>query len=274
MIKKFYFLQVGFLLFFIASCSNTPDPIGSKDASQGYQIGDVVYKDGTSDSLITNSDVVLQNKDKVIAIIFKPTSQNSKALGVGIDFSLSGLSWCTLNCSLANDKACPTICAYIQDINNDTVTLNTNISNCGIASGVNAVELLAGRLSSSPEKIIQKFPAFEFCYNYKNYCSRICGTAYEDGWYLPSVIELYDIKRMKNTGLTSISFCLNQIRGDYSANKVTESYTLSCSAATENDNLQTPDYRESAYAVHLYGGAITRVNKTSTDYVVLPVREF
>ncbi|MBP5520228.1 MAG: hypothetical protein J6X84_06590 [Treponema sp.] len=44
-----------------------------------------------------------------------------------------------------------------------------------------------------------KYPAFYFCKNYKNQKigseakSRLAGTCFEDGWYLPSIAELYHI---------------------------------------------------------------------------------
>lgn len=38
------------------------------------------------------------------------------------------------------------------------------------------------------------YPAFYFAKNYKEeYASRVAGTAYEDGWYIPSIAELYQI---------------------------------------------------------------------------------
>ena len=44
------------------------------------------------------------------------------------------------------------------------------------------------------EGAADRYPAFYFCKNYKNQTgSRVAGTSYETGWYLPSIAELFQI---------------------------------------------------------------------------------
>lgn len=51
-----------------------------------------------------------------------------------------------------------------------------------------------------------KYPAFYFAKNYKTTATNL-GAAYENGWYLPTVAELFDIWKVKATVDAASSLC-------------------------------------------------------------------
>ena len=58
-----------------------------------------------------------------------------------------------------------------------------------------------------------KYPAFYFAKNYKNTATNL-GAAYENGWYLPTVAELFDIWKVKATVDAASSLCGGSQFGD------------------------------------------------------------
>lgn len=58
-----------------------------------------------------------------------------------------------------------------------------------------------------------KYPAFYFAKNYKNTATNL-GAAYENGWYLPTVAELFDIWKVKETVDAASSLCGGSQFGD------------------------------------------------------------
>lgn len=52
----------------------------------------------------------------------------------------------------------------------------------------------------------KRYPAFYFAKNYKTTATNL-GAAYENGWYLPTVAELFDIWKVKATVDAASSLC-------------------------------------------------------------------
>lgn len=59
-----------------------------------------------------------------------------------------------------------------------------------------------------------KYPAFYFAKNYKTTATNL-GAAYENGWYLPTVAELFDIGKVKTTVDAASSLCGGSQFGSY-----------------------------------------------------------
>ncbi len=145
-------------------------------------------------------------------------SQPSRTLGVGLK-QVNGCAWCSpaagaysacvYPASAAGDYGCD---KYIETI---LCERGDNVSGVrmftGDKNGSNNLEQIAAFLGENNDTGVGEnstktsaeaavlYPAFYFAKNYKEEIigseatSRVAGTAYEDGWYLPSVAELSQI---------------------------------------------------------------------------------
>lgn len=141
-------------------------------------------------------------KSKAIAVIFRADTASKKALGVGLKHNRSGLAWCTSDAN-ANNKNIKTIqCPASGDAGNLTFTGDTD--------GSDNLEQIASFLTTAglenDTTDASKYPAFYFAKNYKNTATNL-EAAYENGWYLPTVAELFDIWKVKATVDAASSFC-------------------------------------------------------------------
>ena len=148
-------------------------------------------------------------KSKAIAVIFRADTASKKALGVGLKHSISGLAWCTSDAKAFNKNIETIQCPVSGDAGNLTFTVDTDGSDNleQIASFLTTAELENDTTDAS------KYPAFYFAKNYKTTATNL-GAAYENGWYLPTVAELFDIWKVKATVDAASSLCGGSQFGD------------------------------------------------------------
>ena len=183
--------------------------LGSKTAP--YDVGDIVFNDGTAIAYTSGMTFTDAQKANAIAIIFyKGTDCNNdgdttpRTLGVGLKHS-SSITWCvtgvnglteyipTIECKLNNSA----------DIDNYTYT--------GDRNGSDNLEQIGSYFREQNKNDdtgkANFYPAFYFGKNYKGVeGSNVSGTDYEDGWYLPSIAELYQVyKANKNWDINTAS---------------------------------------------------------------------
>ena len=208
--KLVAFMLGAALAFAMASCSNsagngdtptvkppTVTYIGAKAPSEAKAVGDIVFSDGSATPYRADLQLTDAQKAKAIALIFyKGTGLNSgddtttsRTLGVGLKHSSSGLAWCigsanaysmnitTIQCT---PKGKPGALTFTGDKDG-----SDNLSQIGT--------FLASNSSADDTATAANYPAFYFAKNYKNTATNIAGTDYEDGWYLPSNAELFQI---------------------------------------------------------------------------------
>ena len=160
----------------VMGCKNGAGEVPSK-----YKVGDIVLNDG---SYLRDVDSVSdEDKEKAIAVIYKVSG--SKAYGVGILHGRNGIEWCI---SSANgfEKVESISCSFSGEEGNYTFT--------GDIDGSDNLSEIGKAFETDDTVDLSNYPAFEFAINYKNKTgSRVKGTAYENGWYLPSIAELFDI---------------------------------------------------------------------------------
>ena len=168
-------------------------------------VGDFILKDGTILSKNSNPQ-----PDTVAAVIVRAAGDGKPALGVGIVHNKDGLAWCT----------------------DDAVGLNTNITELvgtiedGYMDGSDGWQILKGACSDA-----EAHPDYYPAWNYSlTYAENNDLTEYmAEGWYLPTLAELYTI----DANINSINESLSKAGGnqfdvdDYC-------YYLSCSQSTTN----------------------------------------
>ena len=169
-----------------------------------YKVGDIVFKDGSAEEYSSSLNLSDAQKSAAIALIFysgknlnSDASNSNRTLGVGLVHSgkdEDGLEWCTQ----FGDKAD----AY--DLEITTIVCEASKSSIGFSytgdkNGSDNLEQIEAFNGVDDTSDSSKYPAFYFAKNYKDKKlageteSRITGTDFASGWYLPSLAELCEL---------------------------------------------------------------------------------
>lgn len=177
--------------------------LGTKAPGVAKAVGDIVFNDGSATPYTAELTLSDEQKDAAIAVIFKV--DGGKTLGVGLKHSRSGLAWCTTDANAYNKNIETIQCPASGDAGNLTFTGDTDGSDNleQIASFLTTAELADDTTGTDADK---KYPAFYFAKNYKTTATNL-GAAYENGWYLPTEAELFDIWKVKATVDAASSLC-------------------------------------------------------------------
>lgn len=205
-------------MLFFAGCANPSDGSGSSAGgtsggstggssySAKYAVGDIILNDGSKVNYETAKNYTGSDldglKSKAIAVIFRADTASKKALGVGLKHNRTGRAWCTDDATAYNKNIKTIQCPATGSAGNLTFTDDTDGSDNleQIASFLTTVGLENDTTDAS------KYPAFYFAKNYKTTATNL-GAAYENGWYLPTVAELFDIWKVKATVGAASSLC-------------------------------------------------------------------
>lgn len=194
---------------FLSGCSNpasSSPSISARTEIQGkfgkysspYEVGDIVFNDGSATPYTAQLTFTDEQKSAAIALIFyKGTGLNSgddtttsRTLGVGLKHS-DKIRWCW-NFEKALNKNITTIqCPASESAGGLTFT--------GDRNGSDNFEQIGAFLKASEEGVDDtsevgkyRYPVFYFTKNYSSTATNL-GTSYASGWYLPSSAELFQI---------------------------------------------------------------------------------
>lgn len=188
-----------------------------------YEVGDIVFKDGSATPYSSGLELNDSKKAAAIAIIFyKGNELNSddekgnavtdkeRILGVGLEqkntSSSFGIDWSSGN---GTDKISSVKCSIRGDKGNWVIS--------GDKDGHDNLYQIAKELGSDNdvyEHCASKYLAFDFARNYADHCSNLSNTNYEAGWYLPSIAELYYLWKKVNTVNAASKLCGGKTFGD------------------------------------------------------------
>ena len=199
--------------------------------------GDFVLKDGT----MLPKDITLTDtqKSNVAAVIVRAAADGKPALGVGIVHNRSGLAWCTKSAA-----------GYSTNI-----TALQGDKSKGYMDGSDGWEILKKACSdaaSNPEN----YPAWNYSLTYAK-TNGLTGDLAE-GWYLPTLAELYTIYQNKTAVEASLSKAGRSTFG--------KNYYWSSSQFASDDNY--------AYGLNLSSGGWYGYGKGDDDGYVCAVRAF
>jgi len=192
------------------------------------EVGDIVFKDGSATPYTAGLTLSDEQKKAAIALIFykgtglnsdnsngTPNTETVRTLGVGLK-QVRGCAWCSPAAGAYSACKYPASAAgdYGRDKYIETILCERGDDDSGVRTftgdknGSNNLEQIAAFLGENNDTGVGEnstktsaeaavlYPAFYFAKNYKEEIigseatSRVAGTAYEDGWYLPSVAEL------------------------------------------------------------------------------------
>ena len=219
----------------VAVCTVTIDEI-TPLASQDYQIGDVILKDGTFVSYNDVASMTSEQKAKAVAVIYgyrletTETGTESYALGIALDHA-NGLAWCKssspgydmnfseLNSSYSSD--------YIYDSEGNRVYTTRFTGN---ANGSDDWEYICSMDSEGTADPATYYPAWDYVINYGE--NKGLKGYYKTGWYMPTLKEIYYLYQ----NFSNINSYIQKAGGkklDSSGNYNLYHYFTSC-ARTEN----------------------------------------
>lgn len=181
-----------------AGCSNVADSSsgsGGGGGSEPPKIGDVVMKDGS----FKKASAASSDKTNAVAVVYKVAGGKAYAVGK-VHKKTGGLQWCT---SSAN--------AYkkIDDLVTDVTGFTANHSFSGVyQDGSTGWTKLTGTSGVTDTGTKANYPAWYYCIDYGT--TNSLPSTMQNGWYLPSIAELYDI--WKN--ISTVDASLTAIGGD------------------------------------------------------------
>ena len=208
LVKAFAVMAIMTAGAFFAGCAN-PAEAGGNSYSAKYAVGDIILNDGSKVNYETAKNYTGSDldglKSKAIAVIFRADTASKKALGVGLKHNRSGLAWCTSDANAFNKNIETIQCPPSGDAGNLTFTVDTDGSDNleQIASFLTSAGLVDDTTGTDADT---RYPAFYFAKNYKTTATNL-EAAYENGWYLPTVAELFDIWKVKATVDAASSLC-------------------------------------------------------------------
>ena len=210
----FSMLVISVLALAFVGCANPAggstggsEILGTKAPDVAKAVGDIVFNDGSATPYTAELTLSDEQKAAAIAVIFKV--DGGKTLGVGLKHNRNGLAWCTKDAKAYNTNIKTIQCPASGAAGNLTFTGDTD--------GSDNLEQIASFLTTAglenDTTDASKYPAFYFAKNYKNTATNL-GAAYENGWYLPTVAELFDIWKVKATVDAASSLCGGSQFGD------------------------------------------------------------
>ena len=259
--------------------------IGEKSASDGYAVGDIVFNDGSATSYTSSLTLTDVQKTAAIALIFyKGTDLNSddaedttavRTLGVGLKHNKSLVSWCRSSAEAYSTNIttiqCPPSGTDRQYTFEDDKNGSDNLEQIAAFLGENNDTGVGENSTKTKEEAAALYPAFYFAKNYKDVSgSNVSGTAYEEGWYLPSIAELFQVY-VKGRGDSKV-FDIDEASQALGGDTFGSSYYWSSSQSNEGDY--------AAYDLFLDSGRYTgdgcykSINKYSGSMAVCCIREF
>lgn len=227
--------------------------IGTKSPTEEKEVGDYIFKDGSS----APSSLPYPNGlgEPIMGIIFyKGTTLNSdndsttvRTLGVG--FTAIRANWCSMKSNYY--KADESI---ISTITCSSDWAGTHYIFTGDKNGSDNLEQIKEALGENDDTDNgEMYPALSVAKHYKDFAEDLNGTDYESGWYLPSIAELYELLQVK------------EIRERF--NNISDVDFLS----------STPKNKDTIYSA--FWSENERYVKLSESYIgqtrtILPIREF
>lgn len=202
--------------------------VGSRigEKSKPTEVGDIVFSDGSATPYGEGLVLTEEQESKAVAVIFYAGTSSdalgARTLGVGLAQSATKIAWCGAGAGAANRDVETIQCTPNDDSGSYTFAGDTDgsdnleqiaefLATAG-ESGANindtGVSCAGGSSTASTDEAAANYPAFYFAKTYAGQAgSRVAGTSYATGWYLPSIAELYQLYATMTTVNGAIDKC-------------------------------------------------------------------
>ena len=204
----------------IAENAQTDEPaeaVAYGEKNHPTDVLDIVFADGTATAWHEGLELTQAQKQASIAVIFYKGTECSndgrkRLLGVGLSHNKdgvtdgNGLAWCSKDAN-AHDMVINTIfySADYKDVSDKDGSDNLE--------QIGAYLVNDGREDDTANE--ETYPAFHYAKNYamqKN--NRIAGTPFENGWYLPTIPELYRVWEIHGSVNAASALCGGDVFSD------------------------------------------------------------
>ena len=243
--------------------------LGSKDSPTA--VGDIVFNDGSAISYTPGMSLSPIRKNNAIAVIFyNGTDLNNdgtttqRLLGVALERSGSQIYWCTSEAQAYNVNVSTIECPYEGTTGNQTFS--------GVKNGSSNLEKIGEFLeensgTTDDTGTEDNYPAFYYAIHYGTNKANIAGTSYENGWYLPSIAELYWVYKLWSDTEKPLDSIIELVDGT----------KFVPSGTTANTFISSTNQASTKFAtIEVFGegrGDIQAENKNGYFYVC-PIRQF
>ena len=186
-----------------SSTTTTSAYFGTKSPTDPKAVNDIVFSDGSATPYTSGLTLTAAQKNAAVAMIFYKGTEcsndgSTRTLGVGLKRSSSGMQWC-LNTANGYAADITTIqCTPSESAGAYTFT--------GDKDGSDNLSQIAAFLAGNNDTgTAGNYPAFEYAKNYGS--TNGCTGAYANGWYLPSIAELYQIYNLRTNIDAAVTLC-------------------------------------------------------------------
>lgn len=171
-------------------------------------VGDIVFMDGSAKTYTPGMTLSSAERSRAVAVIFyagtacnNTGDTTTRYLGVGLKRSESKLYYAPSGSEAANNRLDRVLCYPVGS------EVSYSWSDTLIRNGNNNYNLISSSLGANTLST-----AFGFANLYIAYATILSNTLFEEGWYLPSVRELYALgSAYKDTGLDTASTFRNSL---------------------------------------------------------------
>lgn len=199
-------------LFTLFSCSHEPEKEVERPTVEGkigvyeapYFVGDIVFNDGSAASYKT--ELSEEQEKAAIAVIFyvgtklnndnedgTPDKETVRTLGVGLEMNTSyEICWC-LESSSGNKYSIDSLICK-DEYNNKTSSYDFTGNKNGKDSFAKISSFYKENGIEDDTQDISNYPVFEYAENYSTIAKNL--EFYSDGWYIPSLAELYEFSKV------------------------------------------------------------------------------
>lgn len=248
-----------------------------------YEVGDIVYKDGSATPYSSGLELTDSQKAAAIAVIFYKGNQlnsddeegnavtdKERILGVGLEQRnpASLFAYCRWSYGNGERKISSVECSVRGEVGNWVIS--------GDKDGHDNLYQIAKELGSDNDVYVngdKYYEAFAFARNYaKNEaCVNLKNTAFESDWYLPSIAELYYLWKKAAVVNAASKLCGGKTFGESEAINSHDYWSSSQAADEAKAYLFSFDMRES----HLFDGELEAQEKSDgTSCNVCAIRDF
>jgi len=165
------------------------------DKERCFNVGDVLFSDGTRIKVenLSYGGIPDEQIDKAFCVIASSLYGGGTGLALGLKESKKGIAW-TISTTLGYKTKLEEIAIHIQDrnmIDYENDQIYNNFTN-GDFDGSDNWDYLCSIDPEGTKNPEQNYPVFHFANTYGIFAG-LTGTKYENGWYIPSIKELYDM---------------------------------------------------------------------------------
>ncbi len=178
----------------ITSGSNSTTGTFTVKDTAGYSVGDIILADGTKVDVADIDSYTIDENNKPVAVVYLDT--NGVLFGLGLQKASKTLRWADLDTTGYNTSFTDIIATY-------SGSSSSGYTFTGDLDGSDNWEYICSVDPEGSADAATNYPAFNFANTYGTSQSYTGDLA--TGWYIPSIAELYEVYKNKETLQTSLT---------------------------------------------------------------------